>query len=273
MRVVVLSRLSFDGFCGIILSVKLVYIKTQNSFMKKYIFGLAIVWALTSCDSKEKAVLKNQIDSLNVQLNIRKDAEKNLDDVGVLIDSIDESRKSLQVSMVEGTTYADYVGRLKNINLYIQKTSVRLAELEKSSKVSNSSIRRLKADLAKRSEEILELQLKLAREHDQNIALWAKLNSKDSLLSIKDEVIKVSEMEIAALEKLFNDTQEDTRIVVANLYYAQAQALETAANRTHFAPRKKKETRREALELYKLSLSLGKMEAQTKIDELEKKLS
>jgi hypothetical protein len=48
--------------------------------------------------------------------------------------------------------------------------------------------------------------------------------------------------------------------------------LEKAANRTHFAPRKKKETRREALELYRLSLSMGNMKAQNKIDELEKKL-
>jgi hypothetical protein len=59
----------------------------------------------------------------------------------------------------------------------------------------------------------------------------------------------------------------------ADLYFAQAQALETAAERTKFAPRKKKETRREALELYKLSLSLGKQEAQQKIEELEKEIS
>ncbi len=245
--------------------------------MKKYIFGIAIIVALIGCDSKEKAVLQHKVDSLSVQLNISKDAEKNLNEVGILIDSIDASRKTLQVKMVEGASYGDHVARLKSINLYVQQTEAKLAQLEKSSKnsskASNSSIRRLKADLAKRSEEILELELKLAKEHDQNLMLWAKLNSKDSILSIKDEMIKVNERDIVSLEKLFNDTQDDNKIAVANLYFAQAQALETAANRTHFAPRKKKDTRREALELYKLSLSLGKMEAQGKIDELEKKLS
>ncbi len=245
--------------------------------MKKYIFGIAIIVALSSCDSKEKAVLQHRVDSLNVQLNISKDAERNLNEVGILIDSIDASRKTLQVKMVEGASYGDHVARLKNINLYVQQTEAKLAQLEKSSKnsskASNSSIRRLKADLAKRSEEILELELKLAKEHDQNLMLWAKLNSKDSILSIKDEMIKVNERDIVSLEKLFNDTQADNKLEVANLYFAQAQALETAANRTHFAPRKKKDTRREALELYRLSLSLGKMEAQGKIDELEKKLS
>jgi hypothetical protein len=245
--------------------------------MKKYIFGIAIIVALIGCDSKEKTALRNKVDSLNVQLNISKDAEKNLNEVGILIDSIDASRKDLQLKMVEGTSYADYVARLKNINAYVKQTEVKLAQLEKSkkdgSKASNSAIRRLKADLAKRSEEIVELQLKLAKEHDQNVILWTKLNSKDSLLSIKDEVIKLNERDIVSLEKLFNDTQADTKTVVANLYFAQAKALETAADRTHFAPRKKKETRREALELYRLALSLGNTEAQGKIDELEKKLS
>ncbi len=149
--------------------------------MKKYIFGIAIMAALISCDSKEKAVLQHKVDSLNVQLNISKDAEKNLNEVGILIDSIDASRKNLQLRMSEGTSYADYVSRLKNINDYVKQTEAKLTQLEKSSqnstKASNSSIRRLKADLAKRSEEILELQLKLAQEHNQNLILWAKLNS------------------------------------------------------------------------------------------------
>jgi hypothetical protein len=57
---------------------------------------------------------------------------------------------------------------------------------------------------------------------------------------------------------------------VANLYFEQAEALEMAADRTQFAPRKKRAAREEAIELYKLSLSLGKTEAEQKISELEK---
>ena len=69
------------------------------------------------------------------------------------------------------------------------------------------------------------------------------------------------------------DIEDQNRIKVAGLYFSQAQALETAANRTKFAPRKKKATRLEALELYKLSYSLGNVDAHAKIQELEKKLS
>lgn len=244
--------------------------------MKNFIIGITIVFALASCETKEKAVLQQRIDSLSIELNNSKDAEKNLNEVGMLIDSIDASRKTLQLKMVEGTSYSDYISRLKNINAYVQQTEAKLAQLEKSNKnatkSSASSIRRLKADLANRTNEILDLELKLANQHNQNLVMWAKLNSTDSLLSLRDETIKLNERDIVSLEKLLNETQSENKIAIANLYFAQAEALEKAANRTHFAPRKKKETRREALELYRLSLSMGNMKAQNKIDELEKKL-
>jgi hypothetical protein len=244
--------------------------------MKNFIIGITIVFALASCVSKEKAVLQQRIDSLSIELNNSKDAEKNLNEVGMLIDSIDASRKTLQLKMVEGTSYSDYISRLKNINAYVQQTEAKLSQLEKSNKNATkslaSSIRRLKADLANRTNEILDLELKLANQHNQNLVMWAKLNSTDSLLSLRDETIKLNERDIVSLEKLLNETQSENKIAIANLYFAQAEALEKAANRTHFAPRKKKETRREALELYRLSLSMGNMKAQNKIDELEKKL-
>lgn len=58
----------------------------------------------------------------------------------------------------------------------------------------------------------------------------------------------------------------------ADSYYARGAAIEEAANRTKLAPRKKKDTLREALELYKKAQSLGNTNAQAKIDEIEKKL-
>lgn len=245
--------------------------------MKNYIMGLAIVLFFVSCDTKEKAVMQSKIDSLSVQLTASKQVEANLNEVGVLIDSIDASRKALQIKMVEGSSYADYVNRLQAINLYVQKTEKRLTELEKStentSKISASSIRRLKADLAKRTEEIVELQAQIATLRNENLVAWAKVNHRDSVLLIKDQVIKLNESDIASLERLVNDSQAENKIAVSNLYFNQAKALEMAADRTQFAPRKKKEARREALELYRLSQSLGKPEAQAKIVELEKKLN
>ena len=245
--------------------------------MKKLIIVVALVGALFSCDTKEKAVLQHKVDSLSVQLTASKEVERKMNEVGALIDSIDASRESLKVKMVEGSSYSDYVKRLKDINLYVQQTEAKLDALEKetknTSKASNASIRRMRADLEKQTKEILDLQEQLAIARNENLAVWAKVNQKDSLLSMKDQVIKINENDIASLEKVVIDTNAENKLAVANLYFQQAEALELAASRTHFAPRKKKETRQEALELYKLSLSLGNTAAQARIDNLEKQLS
>jgi len=58
----------------------------------------------------------------------------------------------------------------------------------------------------------------------------------------------------------------------ADAYFARAQAVEETANRTKLAPKKKKASYQEAIELYKKSLSLGKKEAQAKITALQKKI-
>lgn len=245
--------------------------------MKTYILGLVIVAALLGCESKEKLALQQKVDSLNVELVTLQEVEYGFREVGVLIDSIDASRKFLQVKMIEGNNYADYVSRLRGINQYIKKTEAKLNALEesnkKSSKASVSSIRRLRADLENRTQEVVALQLQVAKLNESNMALWTKVHEKDSLLFMKDQMLKMNESDIANLARMNVEARETNQITVANLYYAQAAALEDAANRTQFAPNKKKATRREALELYKLSLSLGNHDAQVRIDELEKKLS
>lgn len=236
-----------------------------------------MVAALFGCESKEQLSLQQKVDSLNVELVAIKKVEYGYKEVGVLIDSIDASRKFLQVKMIEGNNYADYVSRLRGINQYIKKTEAKLKALEESnknaSKTSTSSIRRLRADLENRTQEVVALQLQVANLNKSNMVLWTKVHEKDSLLFMKDQVIQLKESDIANLARMNVEARESNQTTVANLYYAQAAALEDAANRTQFAPNKKKATRREALELYKLSLSLGNHEAQVRIDELEKKLS
>jgi hypothetical protein len=183
----------------------------------------------------------------------------------------------MQLKMIEGNNYADYVTRLRGINNYIKKTEAKLKALEDSnkntSKASASSIRRLRADLENRTQEVVALQLQVANLNNSNTELWTQVHEKDSLLFMKDQVIQLKESDIANLARLNVEARDSNQITVANLYYNQANALEQAADRTQFAPNKKKETRREALELYKLALSLGNQNAQVRIDALEKKLS
>lgn len=245
--------------------------------MKSYILTLAIAISIFSCDTRQKTQLQGRVDSLNYVLNESKKAEVVMNEVGVMLDSIDASRHMLRAGIVEGISYADYISRLESINTGIKNSQEKIANLEKSLKnskhTSSAAIRRLKTDLEVRSREIVSLQMEVVNLREQNSKLTSRIIHKDSLLSSKDEMIKLRNEDVASLEGLVQDINDQNKIKVAGLYYAQAEALEVAAKRTKFAPRKKKETKREALELYKLSYSLGNVNALTKIQALEKDLS
>jgi hypothetical protein len=179
--------------------------------------------------------------------------------------------------MIEGNQASDYLTRLRDINLYVQKTENKLKALEdahsKTSAKYASSIRRLKADLDMRQQEILGLQLQVGELNDANMIIWLRVSEQDSVLTAQDQAIILNQNDIALLEKQHADEEAQNKIAVANLYFDQASAVEKVADRTQFAPKKKKQARLWALDLFRLSQSLGNKEAQERIDKLEKKLS
>jgi chromosome segregation ATPase len=244
--------------------------------IKTLLLSLGVAAAMLSCDTKEKERLQSKLDSLSTELQASQQVAAQLKEVDVLIDSIDLSRHVLRANVVEGTSYNNYSDRLKDINKHIKDTQMKIDELEKTSKKVpglSSSIRRLKSDLELRSQEIAALQLEVSKMRSENESMSVAIAKKDSTLMMKEDVIKVKESDIASLETSMKDATEKNRIAMADLYYKQASALEEVADRTNFAPRKKKEALREAVELYKISLSLGKEEAQDKINTIEKELS
>ncbi len=245
--------------------------------IRKLLFGLAIAGAFWSCDTKEKERLQSQVDSLRTELHESQRTAQTLQEIGVLIDSIDANRQLLRTDVVEGTSYSDYKSRLKDINSHIKETQDKIASLEKSMKSAKGSyattIKRLKNELEKSTQQIAALQSEVEKMRGENESLAMTVSRRDSTINQNLETIKMKEQDVANLETRVQEIDSQSKASQADLYFAQAQALETAADRTKFAPKKKKETKREALELYKLSLSLGKQDAQAKIDELEKDLS
>jgi hypothetical protein len=107
----------------------------------------------------------------------------------------------------------------------------------------------------------------------ENETLVLTVNEKETVISEKDNFIQVKEQELANMETQFKSFSDQSKLTEGDLYFAQATAMEEAADRTKLAPRKKKTTQQEALELYRKAFQLGKQEAQDKIQELEKKLS
>jgi chromosome segregation ATPase len=244
--------------------------------IKRFILGVCVVGLLFSCRNEEKErAMQSQIDSLKTELHESQQTAQTVQEIGVLIDSIDASRQLLRTDMVEGTSYKDYKSRLQDISAYVKETQSKIAQLEKTAKNSRayaSTIKRLKADLEARTQQIAALEQEVQNVRNENATLSRTVSARDSLITVNNQTIKLNEESLAALEQRVQEMNVQSKNNQAEAYFAQAQALEKAAERTKFARKKKKETQREALELYKMAQSLGKAEAEAKIQELEKEV-
>mgnify|MGYP005811394975 CR=1 FL=1 len=242
-------------------------------------FALPVALLIAGCGTKEREMLQSQIDSLKVELETSQAMAQTLTEVGAMMDSIDASRQLLRVNMKEGTTYNDYASRMKDINGYVLETRKKIEDLEKSLKVSKSNsdafsktIRRLKSDLEAKTVEIAGLQEQVEKYRNENANLVTTVGMQEAELADKSAQIEAKSQELALIEARVQELMIQSKMTEADAYYARGEAVEEAAARTKLAPRKKKETLREAVELYKKALSLGKTEAQDKITALEKKL-
>ncbi|NJN41086.1 MAG: hypothetical protein HC811_01385 [Flammeovirgaceae bacterium] len=247
--------------------------------MKNLLFGIGITSLLMSCGGEEKAKMQTQIDSLRSELQTSQQFVETLQEVGVLMDSIDASRQVLRVNMVEGTTYDDYTSRMKDLNNYVKETQNRIVDLEKALKKSKgnvnsyaATIKKLKADLEAKNNEIAQLQEQVEKYRNENQNLINVVALQEAELTDKEAKIITKEQELALIEARIQELMIQSKMTEGEAYYARGEAVEEAAARTKLAPRKKKETLQEALDLYKKALSLGNDKAQPKITELEKKL-
>lgn len=255
-----------------------VYSNPPN-MLRKLIPILALAIGLSACDTQEKAKLKSEVDSLRNELQTSQRMAQTLQDVGTLMDSIDANRQLLRVNMVEGTTYDNYTARMKDLNNYVRETEDKISDLEAQLKKAkgnansfSSMIKKLKAELVTKSQEILVLQEEAERVRNENQNLSETIRLQEEELSGKEEEIRLKEEELASSENKIQEMILSQKISEADAYFKQAQAVEETANRTKLAPKKKKASIRQAIDLYKKALSLGKEEAQAKITELEEKL-
>ncbi|NBP71451.1 MAG: hypothetical protein EBU52_22295, partial [Cytophagia bacterium] len=147
--------------------------------------------------------------------------------------------------------------------------------LKKSKGVSNTyaaTIKKLKEDLASKNTEIASLQEQVEKYRNENQNLIQTVGLQEAEIADKDEQLAAKRSELALIEARIQEIMLQSKMSEADAYYARAVAVEEAANRTKLAPRKKKETYQEALELYKKAQSLGSKDAAAKIAELEKKI-
>lgn len=247
--------------------------------MKRILWILPAAILLASCGAKERAELQSQIDSLSSEMENAQRMSNTLLEVGILMDSIDASRQMLRLNMAEGTSYDDYTARMRELNNYVKDSQKKIDDLEKALSKSQGNmatyarqVKKLKDDLQAKTNEVLALQemVEKYRNENQNLINLAEMQGAE--IADKELQIRAKEQELALIEARIQELMIQSKVSEADAYFARAQAVEEAANRTKLAPRKKKETLEEAIELYKKSLSLGRQDAQAKINELQKKL-
>lgn len=247
--------------------------------MKQVVLMFIVGAALMSCGGETER-LKTQLDSLQNELQVSQQMAQTLQEVGTLMDSIDASRQLLRVNVIEGTTYSDYTSRMKDLNNYVKETQSRIGDLEKAlkkSKANNNAfaatVKKLKADLETKNAEIATLQQRVEELGNLNENMKITIDMQEAELNDKQAQIDEKTQELALIEARIQELMIQSKMSEADSYFARAEAVEEAANRTKLAPRKKKETYREAIELYKKAQSLGHEKAQAKITELEKKVN
>ena len=248
--------------------------------IKKLVFVVLVGVALMNCGGSQNEKLQMAVDSLTQALNQSQQVANTLQEVGVLMDSIDANRQLLKINMTEGTTYTDYTARMRDINDYVKESQKKIEDLETALKKSrgasnafSNTIKKLKADLEARNKEILELQEQVDKYRNENQNLIQTVTLQEAELSDKEAQILAKEQELALIEARIQELMIQSKMSEGDSYYARGEAIEEAANRTKLAPRKKKETYAEALEMYKKALSLGVAKAQAKITELEGKVN
>ena len=235
---------------------------------------LVLAAALSGCGGRsEKEKLQATADSLRVAIKKNREAEIVLIGIGRVLDSIDHERGLMKANFVRSDDHRYYFVRLRNINRHVVEMEARVISLQASLKKAEqqaASAQTLREKLEKAEAEVTRLQstTSVIRQNKAAALQLVYLNNNrlaqaEQELLDKDQLLLSLDYHATAMFHL----QQDRR---ATFYYQQALVLEETARCTRFAPAKKRDTRHEAMALYRIAESLGKEEATQRLAAINK---
>jgi len=233
---------------------------------------------LFSCGSdQETERLQSLADSLRSELATTTIAMNTLQQVNAWMDSIDMGRESLEMSLEVGIKSDDFVARMESITRYVRDSERKILDLEQElaktggqNQAYAGTISRLRRELQAKNDEVAQLQDMVTQYRDVNQELLTAVAIRDEELQQKDVEIDIKRQELRLLENRISSLMNAAQINQADALYARGEAIEEAARRTRLAPKKKRETYLEALDLFRQAANLGHPEAQAKIEEIQK---
>jgi hypothetical protein len=214
-------------------------------YVLSFVIGLFI---FTSCDQRKINDLQSSNDSLRQQL------------------------KQMNADSAQTTQYVDPMSQ-KTFSSRVEYIHYLLKASEKEVKLLTDELHATNDSSFAYEMMVYSLQDEVGIRDGELHAMNAKMVDKSSkyevaLASMRKE-IDTREKELAQLELSIAELK---RINTAEAYYNKAQTVEHSARRMTFAFKKKRETLREALELYQKSFTLGKKEAEKNVLALKKAL-
>ncbi|HYC84676.1 MAG TPA: hypothetical protein VEB86_05610 [Chryseosolibacter sp.] len=229
----------------------------------------------TACDSRKLSRLQEQNDSLANELASRDAMLRVIHQAAVLLDSIE--RRHGNIPNGDLPFHETFSVRLQQIHEHVKASEMQKTKMQKELYVSRNEasaymmmVDAMKGEVDIRDGEIETLADSVDLFETHNYDLAENLSEKEHAIENLYKQIHEKQEKLAMLEGKVSDL---ARLTEAERYYARGRDVEASAERIRFAPAKRKETYREALELYKKSWSLGKPEARTKIINIQKIIS
>lgn len=233
-----------------------------------------LIFSCGTSELKEQNLsLQFELDSISIILDETEKAVQTLAEIQGLLDTIESKRDIMRIDMVEGgIRYEDYAKRVEALGTYLDQAETRIAKLERSGRSSASLVKKLRAEIEEKNRQIEALEKIMEDFKTENASLKGTVKLQQGEIEDLELNIQIAEKELELLETKIQEMIEVSQMSEADGYFARAAAYEEAANRTKLAPRKKKETLKQALELYHKAQDMGHEGAQAKIDELSKKV-
>ena len=244
--------------------------------MKTIPILLVLPLFIFSCGIRE---LKEENKTMRDELDVTRRANATLYEIGVLLDSIDANRDNMVMNLEAGTTYDEFVDRMENLNEYVKRAEEKLSQLDaaisksdQTNKYLSANLNKVRKELMEKNEQIKRLEEQVNKYRSETQDLMTLVSLQEAEIGDKEAEIATRNEELAFIEAHIDELLKQAQVSEADAFYARAQAVEEAARRTKLAPRKKKQSLMEALELYEQALLKGKEDAREKVNELKKRL-
>ncbi|MDH5474428.1 MAG: hypothetical protein OEX22_01930 [Cyclobacteriaceae bacterium] len=240
-----------------------------------FIISSSLLLGFYSCtkSTENYEELSLKYDSILVSNSAAQNTINSLEEIANIIDSIDEKYDDLNFDLEVGTEYASYTDKMNKIMKYVENAEATIANLENKLGKEASIITNIKKNLSLKTAKVKELEQAVESLNDKNEKLFNLITVQGQTIHNKAMELELKTQEVALIQAHIEELLISAKVNEANAFYARAEALEEAANRTQLAPRKKKETLRQALELYRQSFQNGNKAAAAKIEKLQQRLN